>query len=130
MFLRKVSGAYAGGVVGILIAIGTLWLLNQSGLTARLDIALRADLTSAGLYRHIVWGGIWGLLFLLPVWRGQPIRRGLLFALVPVAVVLFLVFPERGRGYLGLGYGTFAPVLVLTLGFLWGIIAAVWHKGS
>lgn len=130
MFLRKVSGAYTGGAVGALAATGILWLLGRAGLTARFDIGLRADLAPSALYWQVVWGGIWGLMLLLPLWKGQPVRRGLLFALGPVAAMLFLVFPRAGRGYLGMGYGQFAPLLVLALGLLWGIIAALWHKST
>lgn len=130
MFLRKVSGAYTGGVAGALVALGVFWLLGRAGVTGRFDILLRVDLTPAALYRQVVWGGIWGLLFLLPFWRGQPVRRGILFALAPVAAVLFRVFPQWGKGYLGLKYGTFAPLLVLSLGLLWGTVAAFWHKST
>lgn len=128
MFLRKLSGAYAGGGAGTLVALGVLWLLGRAGLTGRFDISLRADLTPGALYWQLVWGGIWGLLFLLPFWKGYPVRRGILFSLAPVAAVLLLVFPRWGKGYFGLEYGSYAPLLVLALGLLWGTVAALWHK--
>lgn len=130
MLIRKLSGAWAGGALGALVAVATLWGLGRAGLTGRFNIGLQADLTPSGLYRQVVWGGIWGLLFLLPFWRGQPVRRGIVFALVPAAALLFWAFPRWGRGYLGLEYGTFTPLLVLLLALLWGLAAAFWYKGT
>jgi hypothetical protein len=128
MFFRKLSSAWAGGAAGALVALGMLWLFGRAGVLGALDIGLRADLSAGGLYRLMVWGGIWGFLLLLPVWRGAPLSRGALFSLAPSAAILLIYFPKIGRGYFGMEYGLLAPGLILILGIAWGVFAALWHR--
>jgi hypothetical protein len=48
----------------------------------------------------------------------------MLFSLLPSAFVLFVAFPNMGKGRLGPGFGTLTPVLVVLLNFIWGIVAS------
>ncbi len=130
MYLRKLSAAYTGGATGSLFALGILWLLGRAGVLSSLDISLRADMSTGGIYRLLVWGGIWGLFLMLPVWRGAPVQRGALFSLAPAAALLFVFYPRIGRGYFGLEYGVLAPVLIVVLCLSWGVFAALWHRSS
>ena len=45
-------------------------------------------------------------------------------------MMFFVVVPEMGKGYYGLGFGTLTPVLVLLLNFVWGIVVSLWRKYS
>lgn len=126
--LKKISAAFTGGAVGALVDSFNIWLLGQAGITAALGIGLRPGFTLPWLYPRLVWGGIWGFLFLLPVLKSNPIQRGVLFSLAPSAYVLLTVFPGMGKGFLGLGFGALTPVLVILLNFLWGIVAAFWYR--
>lgn len=130
MFIRRLSAAYAGGAAGVAAALGILWLMERAGVLSHLGVGLRADLSPAGLYRLLIWGSLWGLLLLLPLWRGAAVSRGILFSLAPTATILLVYYPRIGRGYLGLDYGPLAPVVVLLLGALWGIVAALWHRSA
>ncbi|MBI5440413.1 MAG: hypothetical protein HY900_04285 [Deltaproteobacteria bacterium] len=122
--LRRVSAAYVGGLVGALDDS------FDTGFSARrvLGIGLRPEWTAPWLYPRLVWGGVWGLLFLLPVLRARAVLRGVVFSLAPTAVVLFAVFPGMGKGPLGLGFGALTPALVALLNFGWGIVASVWYR--
>ena len=116
---------FAAGSFGGLVNSLVLWLVGLYGITAALGVALAPALTPAWLYPRLVWGGIWGFLFLSPVPRLRWWVRGLVFSLGPSAVQMFVVFPERTpHGMLGLGLGALTPVFVLALNAIWGLAAA------
>ena len=77
--IRKVSGAFTGGAIGGLVDSIAIWLLGKIGITGLLGVTMRPDFTAPWLYRRMVWGGIWMLLLLLPLWQNRTVLRGCLF---------------------------------------------------
>ena len=75
----------------------------------------------------MIWGGIWMLLLLLPIMKGRIILRGMLFSLLPSAMMLLMVLPSMGKGMFGLGFGTLMPAVVVSLNFIYGIFSAFWY---
>lgn len=68
---------------------------------------------------------MWGFLFLLPVLKGLPFVRGLVWSLGPTVMQLFVVFPLLAqKGVLGLELGTVTPLLVILFNAVWGLTAA------
>lgn len=126
--IRKFSCAYVGGAIGALIDSFNIWILGKTGITALLGIGLQPKFVMPWLYPRLVWGGIWGLLFMLPFLGKRVFLRGIIFSLVPTAYVFIMVFPSMGKGLFGLGFGTLTPLLVLLLNFIWGIAGAFWYK--
>jgi hypothetical protein len=45
-------------------------------------------------------------------------------------MMLFMVFPNMGKGVLGLGLGTLTPVVVIGLNFIYGVVAAFWYRAT
>jgi hypothetical protein len=128
-FLRKVSIVFAAGCVGGVVNSLGVWAFGRYGISAALGVKIAPDLTPGWLYPRIVWGGLWGLLFLLPVLKRSVLGQGLFFSLGPTLVQLFLVFPHQAhKGQLGLALGTLTPVLVLFFNALWGVAAALWVR--
>jgi hypothetical protein len=77
----------------------------------------------------VVWGGLWGLLFLLPVMQRRNILlRGMLFSLAPTLAQLFYFFPQSQRGVMGLSLGQLTPLVVALAGVVWGVTAAWWVR--
>lgn len=130
MVLRKISCGVAGGAVGALVDSFNIWILGKLGATSLLGIALQPKFTASWLYPRLVWGGIWGLLFMVPILEKRTVLRGMVFSIAPTATVLFVIFPGMDRGMFGLGFGTFTPALVIFLNFIWGIVASFWYKNS
>jgi len=128
-FLRRLTVTFASGSLGGLVNSLALWLFGRAGIPAELDVKLAPDLTPAWLYPRLVWGGIWGFLFVLPIFRNQPFAQGLFFSLWPSLVQLFIVFPyQANKGLLGLELGTLTPVFVLFFNAVWGLTAAFWLR--
>jgi len=117
------AGALGGGSNGLVV-----WASGELGVTHALGVAIAPTLSPSWLYPRIVWGGLWGALFALPL-ATDWLRRGLLVSLAPSAVQLFVVFPIRaGKGALGLELGLLTPVFVLVFNGVWGVVASWWLR--
>ncbi|MFZ2087207.1 MAG: hypothetical protein WAU47_01420 [Desulfobaccales bacterium] len=129
--VKTVSLTFAAGVLGGLANSLALWLFGAVGINQLLGVALAPQLTPAWLYPRLVWGGLWGWLFLLPFPRLTYPSRGYVYSLGPSLVQIFLVFPfvaQKGIGGVELGYLT--PLLVLFFNAVWGLFTAMWLKWS
>jgi len=128
--IRRISGAFTGGAIGALVDSINIWALGKIGVTDLLGVGMKPEFTGPWLYQRMVWGGIWMLLLLLPLWENRTVLRGCVFSLLPSAMMLFMVLPSMGKGLLGLGFGTLTPVVVVGLNFIYGIVAAFWFKAA
>lgn len=128
--IRKISCSYVGGAVGALVDSINVWVLSKLGMLALLGVSMRPDFTPEWLYPRLVWGGLWGLLLVLPFFKNRVLLRGMLMSLAPTAMVLLVMFPGMGKGMLGLGFGLLTPLVVLLLNLIWGMVAALWYRGG
>ena len=127
---RKISAAFTGGAIGGFVDSFNIWFMGKVGITALLGVGMKPEFTAPWLYQRMVWSGIWMLLLLLPLWRQRTILRGCLFSLLPSAMMLFMVFPDMGKGLFGLGFGTLTPLVVIGLNCIYGIVASYWYRWS
>lgn len=129
MFLKDFSLAFAAGCLGGLMNSAAVWLFGAIGLTPALGVSIAPKLTAAWLYPRLVWGGLWGLLFLLPIKGLTYSTRGLLLSLGPSAVQLLVIFPVQAqKGFFGLQLGYLTPVMVLFFNAIWGVVTALCLK--
>lgn len=125
-WLRRIALCFSAGCIGGLANSIVVWLAGYVGLTVALGVGIAPALNAAWLYPRIVWGGIWALLFLVPLLKNSPIRRGLLFSLGPTAVQLFVVFPlVASKSLFGLQLGPLTPIFVTLFNAVWGVVTAV-----
>ena len=125
----KLTILFSSGCVGGIINSLVVWFLGARGVTAALGVKIAPDLTPTWLYPRIVWGGIWGFLFLLPFLRKSLFWRGFLFSLGPTITQLFVVFPAKASsGMMGLGLGNLTPLFVLFFNAVWGVSTALWLR--
>ncbi len=128
---RKTSLVFAAGCLGGLINSLAVWIFGELGISSALGVSIAPKLTPAWLYPRLVWGGIWGLLFLLPLMKTSIFARGLIYSIGPTLVQLFVVFPMKAnKGMLGLDLGMLTPVLVVIFNAIWGWSAAIWLKST
>lgn len=130
-FTGNLGNSFAGGALGGLANALAVWLAGIAGITLALGVKLAPALIPGMIYQRMVWGGIWGLLMVLPVLRGSVFWRGLLFSLGPTAVQLLVVFPQvANKGLYGLELGALTPAFVVLFNAVWGWVAAAWLKAS
>ncbi len=126
---RKLSLIFAAGALGGLMNSLAVWIFGEIGLTSALGVKIAPQLSAAWLYPRIIWGGIWGLVFLLPLLQNRFFYRGLFFSLGPTIVQLFIVFPMKaGKGVMGIDLGLLTPLFVIVFNAIWGLSAAIWLK--
>jgi hypothetical protein len=130
-FFKNLSLVFASGAFGALVNSTVLWLFGRAGITAELGVKLAPTFTPAWLYPRLVWGGIWGILFLLPLAQNRPFQQGLLISLGPTIVQLFVIFPyQLNKGMMGLELGPLTPLFVLFINAVWGVATALWLRAS
>lgn len=124
--ISRLSATFAAGALGGLATALTIWLFGVIGLTPALGVSLVPPLSPGFLYGPMIWGGIWGWAFLLPIGTGLPLLvRGLLLSLGPSIVQCLVVFPfKMDAGFLGLQLGVLTPVFVLIFNAVWGLVTA------
>lgn len=116
---------FAAGALGGLANSVAVWLFGVLHVTTALGVAVAPAASPEWLYPRLVWGGLWGFLFLSPTPAGPWWLRGLVFSLGPSLVQLLIVFPiKTDAGLLGLGLGALTPVFVLIFNAVWGLVAA------
>ena len=126
---KNFSLVFAAGCFGGLLNSLAVWLFGELGITTALGVSIAPKMSAAWLYPRIVWGGIWGALFLLPLWQRKVLIKGLIYSLGPTLVQLFIVFPVKAsKGAMGLDLGTLTPVFVIIFNAIWGVAAAIWLR--
>jgi hypothetical protein len=124
-FFRKLSLIFAAGAWGGLVKALVAWGFGAAGLNAALGSRMAMGLTPTWIYVHVVWGGVWALLFFLPL-RGSYYARGALYSLAQTLIQLAIIFPKMGKGMWGLELGFMTPVLVTFFGVIWGLATGFW----
>jgi hypothetical protein len=126
---RPLSLVLAAGAIGAFANSVALWAAGTSGLTHALGVRIAPPLTPEWLYPRIVWGALWGLLFLLPLASQRWVAQGLALSLFPTLAQLFVIFPYRSSaGVLGTKLGTLTPLVVLGANAAWGLAASAWLR--
>jgi hypothetical protein len=125
---RHASLAFTAGAVGAIANRLTLWALGALGVSAPVHVAWPlTDGDKLWLYSAIVWGGMWGFLFLIP-WPRRWWQRGLVFSLGPDLGLWLVLFPLVWHlGLFGAGLGAWGGLAVpLIANAAWGLAASWW----
>jgi hypothetical protein len=120
--------AVLAGVIGGLVNSIGIWGFGALGINEALGFHFTPVLTIQWLLPRLLSSGAWGLLFLLPFWRADQIKKGLVLSIGPLLLMLFMVFPRMGAGMLGLKLGTTAPFFAIFFTLAWGISAGLFLK--
>ena len=127
--MKKILILFAAGCLGALANSLAVWLFGRFDITSSFGVSIAPVLSASWLYPRIVWGGLWGLLFMLPMLQSKMLLKGAILSLFPTAVQLFVVFPVKAhKGVAGLDLGLFTPLFVLFFNWVWGIVTAVTIK--
>jgi hypothetical protein len=125
--LQKLSLIFGAGCFGGLVKGLVAAASAGIGLNAALGVTMTPSLTTAWVYQHVVWGGLWAFLFLIPL-KGSYYYRGAVFSLGQTSIQLFVILPKMGKGLLGLQFGALTPILILVFGIIWGLATGFWLK--
>ena len=127
--MRKLLVFFAAGCLGALANSLVVWFFGDTGITRSAGVAIAPSLSLHWLYPRLVWGGIWGLLFILPIHQSSALLKGSFLSLFPTAVQLFVIFPYKAhKGIAGLELGLLTPLFVLFFNWVWGVTTALTIK--
>ena len=127
--MKKLLIFFAAGCLGAFANSIAVWLFGDIGITTLFGVSIAPSLTPGWLYPRIVWGGIWGLLFVLPMMQSKLLSKGAVLSLFPTAVQLFVVFPLKAdKGMAGLDLGLYTPLFVVFFNWVWGVVTALTIK--
>ncbi|MFT4552097.1 MAG: hypothetical protein ACI9S8_000719 [Chlamydiales bacterium] len=126
-FFKSLSLTFAAGCLGGLLNSLAIWISGTTELTAHFNVNIIPAMTTDWLYPRIIYGGLWGFLFLLPFLKRSYLFRGLIYSLAPSAVQLLIILPFcEHQGFLGTKLGDMTPVFVLGVNGIWGISSGLW----
>ena len=133
--LRNLSVCFAGGCFGALANSLLVWYLGRLGVPREFGVGIAPEWSLQFLYPRLVWGGLWGMLFMVPLWdRGfwtSVFSRGVLLSLFPTAFQLLYAFPVwQKKGLMGVALGRLTPLFVFFFNAVWGVVAALWVYAS
>lgn len=129
MVLQRIARVLLAGALGGLANSLLIWDFGVLGITPALGFDYVPDLSLVWLMPRLVSSSVWGLMFLLPFWRQDLIKKGLLLSLPLWLVMILVVFPKKMQaGMFGFGLGMGAPAWALFFTGLWGLVAALFLK--
>lgn len=114
----------AGGAIGAVVNTALATWLGREGMVAPLGVSLNLSWSTEGWLHRTGFGALYGLAYPL-FWILLPagaLRAAVLYSLLPSAVSLFYFLPQAGAGLLGLSKGALAPVVVIALNAVWGLV--------
>src|SRR5262245_1973918 len=122
-----VAIGFTAGFVGAAAVLLAVELVFAVGLGPALGVTSPLSLAPPGVYRPLVWGGLWGipLAFILRRLKGGHKAVGFIYFLAPVAALLLIFMPMRGMGLLGLNGGPGIMVHALIVNAPFGIVTTL-----
>ncbi|MBL7003878.1 MAG: hypothetical protein ISR69_07630 [Gammaproteobacteria bacterium] len=113
---------FIAGALGGLTNSIVVWSLGATGVTPALGFSMAPEFTMEWLFRRVFASGLWGIIFLIPIYQLNPIKKGALLSILPWLSSALIVFPMRmDVGYFGLGFGLGTPVWTLLFAAIWGV---------
>lgn len=115
--LLFIAGGLGGFTSGILV-----WGLGTTGVTPALGFNMVPELRLEWIGRRVFASGLWGIIFLIPVFKNSAVLKGAALGVLPWLSSILFVFPYKMQvGFFGLemGYGT--PLWTLFFGMFWGV---------
>jgi hypothetical protein len=124
--MKNALVVFAAGCLGGLAMCILMWGFTQYGITHSLGVRISGSVAPQWMYPRIVWGGLWGLLFLLPILSGSLLARSFLICLFPTLIQLFVIYPfYEAKGVAGLTLGVLTPFVVLFFYWVWALVTAI-----
>lgn len=118
---RLLTLGFGAGAFGAVVLSVVYFALGRAGVPEMLGLPVSTPKLPEALYRAIVWGGIWGLLFAIPVLNRASWFKGVIIGLLATAaLVLYFAPPLRAGPPLGIVYAAALNAIV------WGLAAAFW----
>ena len=113
---------FIAGALGGLTNTSIVWSLGATGITPALGFNMAPELTVEWVFRRLFASGLWGIIFLIPIYRDNPIKKGATLSILPWLSSALIVFPMRmDAGFFGLDFGLGTPIWTYFFAAIWGV---------
>jgi len=120
--LKIVFYVFVAGALGGLTNSLVVWSLGALGVTPMLGFSMAPELSFEWLFRRIFASALWGIIFLIPIYKNAPVKKGAALSILPWLSSALIVFPMRMEvGFFGLGFGIGTPIWTLVFAAVWGV---------
>jgi len=120
---------FAAGALGGLSSGLVVWLFGAIGLTPATGFNMVPDLTFGWMSGRVFASGIWGIIFLIPIYNASPLKKGAVLGILPwLSSILFFLPYKMDAGFFGLALGNGTPLWTLFFGIFWGITGTLFLK--
>jgi len=127
--MKNILASLGAGALGGFFMCLAMWLSTRYGVTHSLGVSIQGSIAPEWIYPRMIWGGVWGLLFLLPLFVSSILTRSFLLALIPTLVQLFIIYPYyQDKGVAGLKLGVLAPFVVFFFFWIWSLVTGLLLK--
>ncbi|ABO46650.1 hypothetical protein [Francisella tularensis] len=119
-FLNNTFIGFMAGLISACILYFIFTLIRQHGVELN-------DQFKYALYRLMVWGGVWAILFALPLSKNIFIKS----SIIALAVILFnflVKMPLAGQGFFAVNAGTEVFIMNIVFNYIWAILAGFIYK--
>ncbi|MEY8702071.1 membrane lipoprotein [Francisella philomiragia] len=116
-FLNKTFVGFMAGLISACVLYFLFIFIRQHGVELN-------DEFKYTLYRLMVWGGVWAILFALPISKNILIKS----IVIGLAVILFnflVKMPLSGQGFFAMNADASVFVMNIVFNSLWAILAGV-----
>ncbi|WP_150468137.1 membrane lipoprotein [Francisella sp. SYW-9] len=118
--LNNIFIAYVSGLISACVLYFAFTYAKQQGI-------LLDDTFKYTLYRLMVWGGVWSILFASPVPKNILIKT----VIIGAAVILFnflVLMPHAGQGYFGVNAGDEVIRMNIVFNSAWALVAGFIYR--
>ncbi|API87803.1 membrane lipoprotein [Francisella uliginis] len=119
-FLNNSFVGFVSGLISAMVLYFIFTFVRQQGI--ELD-----DQFKYTLYRLMVWGGVWAILFALPLSKNILLKS----SVIGLAVIFFnflVLMPLSGKGIFASNAGVEVFVMNIVFNYLWALLAGFIYK--
>ncbi|QIW10765.1 membrane lipoprotein [Francisella sp. LA112445] len=119
-FLNKIFVGFVSGLISAMVLYFIFTFIRQQGIELN-------DQFKYTLYRLMVWGGVWAILFALPLTKNIFFKS----SIVGLAVIFFnfiVLMPLSGKGLFASNAGVEVFVMNIVFNYLWALLAGIIYK--
>lgn len=132
--IKIVFYVFVAGALGGLTNSVVVWSLGTLGVTPALGFSMAPALSFEWLFRRVFASALWGFIFLIPIYKNSPVKKGAALSVLPWLSSALIVFPmQMDVGFWGLGFGIGTPIWTLLFAAIWGITGTLflsWHASK
>lgn len=109
--IKIVFYVFVAGALGGLTNSVVVWSLGALVVTPALGFSMAPELSFEWLFRRVFASALWGIIFLIPIYKNSPVKKGAALSILPWLSSALIVFPmQMDVGIWGLGFGIGTPM--------------------